>query len=104
MVMAIGVVVAVRLEVLIRQQALAVAAPKLARAGGEGEEGRRGTLPRSSRRGSRPQLHLRGAAIQGNCDDRNPTILLPSQSDDISHLALDIGGWVVCGYCVLLTL
>lgn len=41
---------------------------------------------------SRPQLDLSGAAIQGNFEERDPTILLPNQSDDISHLALDIGG------------
>ena len=41
---------------------------------------------------SRPQLDVSGAAIQGNFEERNPTILLPNQSDDISHLALDIGG------------
>lgn len=40
---------------------------------------------------SRPQLDLSGAAIQGNFEERDPTILLPNQSDDISHLALDIG-------------
>jgi type II pantothenate kinase len=50
-------------------------------------------LPRSS---SRPQLDLSGAAIHGTLEDRNPTILLPNQSDDISHLALDIGGTCVC--------
>lgn len=44
------------------------------------------------RSGSRPQLDLSGAAIHGNFEDRYPTILLPNQSDDISHLALDIGG------------
>lgn len=44
------------------------------------------------RSGSRPQLDLSGAAIQGNFEERNPTILLPNQSDDISHLAIDIGG------------
>ena len=45
------------------------------------------------RSGSRPQLDLSGAAIQGNnFEERDPTILLPNQSDDISHLALDIGG------------
>uniref|UniRef100_A0A0E0EU69 Pantothenate kinase 2 n=1 Tax=Oryza meridionalis TaxID=40149 RepID=A0A0E0EU69_9ORYZ len=49
-------------------------------------------LPRS---GSRPQLDLSGAAIHGNLEDRNPTILLPNQSDDISHLALDIGGSLI---------
>lgn len=46
------------------------------------------------RSGSRPQLDLSKAAIQGNFEERNPTILLPNQSDDISHLALDIGGAV----------
>jgi hypothetical protein len=51
-------------------------------------------LPRS---GSRPQLDLSGAAIHGNLEDRNPPILLPNQSDDISHLALDIGGTYVRG-------
>lgn len=49
-------------------------------------------MPRSS---SRPQLDLSGAAIQANCEERNPTILLPNQSDDISHLALDIGGSLI---------
>jgi hypothetical protein len=44
------------------------------------------------RSSSRPQLDLSGAAIHGTLEDRNPTILLPNQSDDISHLALDIGG------------
>ncbi|KAK1326944.1 Pantothenate kinase 2 [Acorus calamus] len=46
------------------------------------------------RSSSRPQLDLTGAAIQGNFEERNPTILLPNQSDDISHLALDIGGGI----------
>nr|CAD1842813.1 unnamed protein product [Ananas comosus var. bracteatus] len=50
------------------------------------------TMHRSS---SRPQLDLSGAAIQGNFEERNPTILLPNQSDDISHLALDIGGSLI---------
>ncbi|XP_038685957.1 pantothenate kinase 2-like isoform X1 [Tripterygium wilfordii] len=45
--------------------------------------------------GSRPQLDLSKAAIQGNSEERDPTILLPNQSDDISHLALDIGGSLV---------
>ncbi|KAK3035312.1 hypothetical protein RJ639_034020 [Escallonia herrerae] len=44
---------------------------------------------------SRPQLDLSGAAIQGNFEERDPTILLPNQSDDISHLALDIGGSLI---------
>ncbi|CAO2819070.1 unnamed protein product [Amaranthus hypochondriacus] len=43
------------------------------------------------RSGSRPQLDVSGAAIQGNFEERNPTILLPNQYDDVSHLALDIG-------------
>ncbi|XP_052877904.1 pantothenate kinase 2-like isoform X2 [Gossypium arboreum] len=43
------------------------------------------------RSGSRPQLDLSKAAIQGNSEERDPTILLPNQSDDISHFALDIG-------------
>lgn len=47
------------------------------------------------RSSSRPQLDLSGAAIQGNFEERNPTILLPNQSDDISHLALDIGGSLI---------
>ncbi|KAG0493471.1 hypothetical protein HPP92_004465 [Vanilla planifolia] len=47
------------------------------------------------RSGSRPQLDLSGAAIQLNSEERNPTILLPNQSDDISHLALDIGGSLI---------
>ncbi|XP_019152535.1 PREDICTED: pantothenate kinase 2 isoform X2 [Ipomoea nil] len=44
---------------------------------------------------SRPQLDLSGAAIQGNFEEKDPTILLPNQSDDISHLALDIGGSLI---------
>lgn len=53
------------------------------------------------RSGSRPQLDLSKAEIQGNFEERDPTILLPNQSDDISHLALDIGGLVsrfVCAF------
>ncbi|PKA49311.1 Pantothenate kinase 2 [Apostasia shenzhenica] len=54
------------------------------------------TVPTSMHRsGSRPQLDLSGAAIGSNSEDRNPTILLPNQSDDISHLALDIGGSLI---------
>lgn len=49
------------------------------------------------RSSSRPQLDLSGAAIQGNFEEKDPTILLPNQSDDISHLALDIGGKSLCG-------
>ncbi|KAK8714584.1 hypothetical protein V6N13_041938 [Hibiscus sabdariffa] len=47
------------------------------------------------RSGSRPQLDLSKAEIQGNSEERDPTILLPNQSDDISHLALDIGGSLI---------
>ncbi|KAE8663935.1 Pantothenate kinase 2 [Hibiscus syriacus] len=47
------------------------------------------------RSGSRPQLDLSKAKIQGNSEERDPTILLPNQSDDISHLALDIGGSLI---------
>ena len=48
------------------------------------------------RSGSRPQLDLSKAAILGNSEERDPTILLPNQSDDISHLSLDIGGIIIC--------
>ncbi|XP_011622019.1 pantothenate kinase 2 isoform X2 [Amborella trichopoda] len=47
------------------------------------------------RSGSRPQLDLSGAAIQGNFEERSPTILLPNQFDDISRMALDIGGSLI---------
>ncbi|XP_043703868.1 pantothenate kinase 2-like isoform X2 [Telopea speciosissima] len=47
------------------------------------------------RSSSRPQLDLSGAAIQGNFEEKDPTILLPNQSDDISHLAIDIGGSLI---------
>ncbi|KAM3277034.1 hypothetical protein ACQJBY_045060 [Aegilops geniculata] len=53
------------------------------------------TATTMNRSGSRPQLDLSGAAIHGTLEDRNPTILLPNQSDDISHLALDIGGSLI---------
>ncbi|KAI4989239.1 hypothetical protein ZWY2020_036556 [Hordeum vulgare] len=53
------------------------------------------TTTTMNRSGSRPQLDLSGAAIHGTLEDRNPTILLPNQSDDISHLALDIGGSLI---------
>lgn len=55
-------------------------------------KGANSSILRSS---SRPQLDLSGAAIQGNFEERDPTILLPNQSDDISHLALDIGGSLI---------
>lgn len=47
------------------------------------------------RSGSRPQLDVSKAEIQGNVEEKYPTILLPNQSDDLSHLALDIGGMFV---------
>ncbi|KAH9776185.1 Pantothenate kinase 2 [Citrus sinensis] len=52
-------------------------------------------MPSMHRSGSRPQLDLSKAAIQGNFEVKDPTILLPNQSDDISHLALDIGGSLI---------
>ncbi|KAJ9140320.1 hypothetical protein P3X46_030980 [Hevea brasiliensis] len=67
--------------------------------GEEGSQGDREMAPPAGnsihRSGSRPQLDLSKAAIQGNSEDRDPTILLPNQSDDISHLALDIGGSLI---------
>lgn len=63
---------------------------------GRGELGEKDMAPMAGnsihRSSSRPQLDLSGAAIQGNFEEKDPTILLPNQSDDISHLALDIGG------------
>lgn len=56
--------------------------------------GSNSSMHRSS---SRPQLDLSKAEIQGNFEEKYPTILLPNQSHDISHLALDIGG-----ICILL--
>ncbi|KAG4390749.1 hypothetical protein AAZX31_05G036300 [Glycine max] len=47
------------------------------------------------RSSSRPQLDLSKAEIQGNFEEKYPTILLPNQSHDISHLALDIGGSLI---------
>lgn len=61
--------------------------------GGQGERDMAHPTGNSIHRSSsRPQLDLSKAAIQGNFEERDPTILLPNQSDDISHLALDIGG------------
>lgn len=54
--------------------------------------GNNSSIHRSS---SRPQLDLSKAEIQGNVEDRDPTILLPNQSHDISHLSLDIGGIII---------
>ncbi|KAG6753098.1 hypothetical protein POTOM_043142 [Populus tomentosa] len=66
---------------------------------GSGGQGERDMVPPTSnsinRSGSRPQLDLSKAAIEGNFEERDPTILLPNQSDDISHLALDIGGSLI---------
>ncbi|GAB4845691.1 Pantothenate kinase 2, mitochondrial [Ancistrocladus abbreviatus] len=64
---------------------------------GTGEENMHSVSSGNSihRSSSRPQLDLSGAAIQGNFEERDPTILLPNQSDDISHLALDIGGSLI---------
>jgi len=50
------------------------------------------------RSGSRPQLDVSKAEIQGNVEEKYPTILLPNQSDDLSHLALDIGGIIYSAY------
>uniref|UniRef100_A0A2P2LPW9 Uncharacterized protein n=1 Tax=Rhizophora mucronata TaxID=61149 RepID=A0A2P2LPW9_RHIMU len=65
----------------------------------EGVQGDREMAPPTGnsihRSGSRPQLDLSKAAIQGNFEEKYPTILLPNQSDDISHLALDIGGCIL---------
>lgn len=52
--------------------------------------------PPMHRSPSRPQLDLSGAAIHGSAEeDRTPAILLPNQSDDISHFAIDIGGSLI---------
>ncbi|KAF8005956.1 hypothetical protein BT93_K0284 [Corymbia citriodora subsp. variegata] len=61
----------------------------------EGESMAHTTSNSIHRSSSRPQLDLSKAAIQGNFEERDPTILLPNQSDDISHLALDIGGSLI---------
>ncbi|KAM0873778.1 hypothetical protein ACQ4PT_037848 [Festuca glaucescens] len=66
-----------------------------AEAEGKGKAPATSTTTMLHRSGSRPQLDLSGAAIHGALEDRNPTILLPNQSDDISHLALDIGGSLI---------
>ncbi|XP_058766356.1 pantothenate kinase 2-like [Vicia villosa] len=60
---------------------------------GQGEKDMQGnSIHRSS---SRPQLDVSKAEIQSNVEDKYPTILLPNQSDDLSHLALDIGGSLI---------
>lgn len=70
---------------------------------GEGEEKEMAPVSGNSihRSTSRPQLDLSGAAIQGNFEEKDPTILLPNQSDDISHLALDIGGDFCLSSCII---
>ncbi|ESW10066.1 hypothetical protein PHAVU_009G178200 [Phaseolus vulgaris] len=63
---------------------------------GEGEREMAPTPANSMHRsGSRPQLDVSKAEIQGNEEEKYPTILLPNQSDDLSHLALDIGGSLI---------
>ncbi|KAK7350623.1 hypothetical protein VNO77_09445 [Canavalia gladiata] len=66
----------------------------------ESGEGEREMAPLAAgnsihRSGSRPQLDVSKAEIQGNVEEKYPTILLPNQSDDLSHLALDIGGSLI---------
>ncbi|XXG63107.1 hypothetical protein AAC387_Pa05g1368 [Persea americana] len=51
-----------------------------------------GAVKSINRSNSLPKLDVSGAAIQGGFEERDPPILLPNQSDDISHLAIDIGG------------
>ncbi|KAL5186293.1 Pantothenate kinase 2 [Glycine soja] len=58
----------------------------------DGAHRQHSSMHRSS---SRPQLDLSKAEIQGNFEEKYPTILLPNQSHDISHLALDIGGSLI---------
>jgi len=72
---------------------------------GEGEREMAPTPANSMHRsGSRPQLDVSKAEIQGNEEEKYPTILLPNQSDDLSHLALDIGGICIYNSCCLLEL
>ncbi|KAF6165295.1 hypothetical protein GIB67_042711 [Kingdonia uniflora] len=53
-------------------------------------------LPNEGERSSsRPQFDLSGAAIRGNLEDKDLTIVLPNQFGDISHLAIDIGGSLI---------
>ncbi|XP_019417441.1 PREDICTED: pantothenate kinase 2-like [Lupinus angustifolius] len=67
---------------------------------GQSGQGERDMAPPSGnssihRSCSRPQLDVSKAEIQGNSEEKDPTILLPNQSDDLSHLALDIGGSLI---------
>ncbi|KAE9610075.1 putative pantothenate kinase [Lupinus albus] len=58
-----------------------------------GRDSNMNSIHRSS---SRPQLDLSKAEIEANLDeDKYPTILLPNQSDHLSHLALDLGGSLI---------
>ncbi|BAT79514.1 hypothetical protein VIGAN_02241500 [Vigna angularis var. angularis] len=72
---------------------------KITRTQVESGEGEREMTPTASnsmhRSGSRPQLDVSKAEIQVNEEEKYPTILLPNQSDDLSHLALDIGGSLI---------
>ncbi|KAF1871100.1 hypothetical protein Lal_00020834 [Lupinus albus] len=66
----------------------------------ESGQGKRDMAPPSGnscihRSSSRPQLDVSKAEIQGNSEEKDPTILLPNQSDDLFHLALDIGGSLI---------
>lgn len=55
-----------------------------------------GEEPVSSRTSPiRPLLDLSGAAIQGSREDKNPSIVLPNQSEEISHFAVDLGGSLI---------
>lgn len=68
----------------------------------EGQGERDMSLPGGNsihRSGSRPQLDLSKAAIEGNFEVKDPIILLPNQSDDISHLAVDLGGINISPLC-----
>ncbi|KAJ1418261.1 Type II pantothenate kinase [Sesbania bispinosa] len=47
------------------------------------------------RSSSRPQLDVSKAEIQGNVEEKYPSILLPNQSDELIHMALDIGGSLI---------
>ncbi|BFI31343.1 type II pantothenate kinase [Marchantia polymorpha subsp. ruderalis] len=61
----------------------------------EGDEAASNAAMPIHRSPSRPQLDLSGAAIHGSTDDKSPAIVLPNQSDELSHFAIDIGGSLV---------
>lgn len=68
--------------------------------GGQGEKDMAPATGSSIHRSSsRPQLDVSKAEIQANVEEKYPTILLPNQSDDLSHLALDIGGMNMTTIC-----